>query len=101
MRATMRVRSPNSCRRRDSQSTFASTPPARRCSRASRRTASASRAEIFYFAGHGLQLAWRNYMLPVNAAVQAAEDIPAQGVDLGAVLDGIKRAANAMNLVIV
>ena len=56
---------------------------------------------LFYFAGHGLQLAWRNYMLPVNAAVQAVEDIPAQGVDLGAVLDRIKRAANAMNLVIV
>lgn len=66
-----------------------------------RRLAGGKGVGLFFFAGHGMQLAWRNYMMPVNAAVQAVEEIPAQGVDLGAVLDGIKRAANAMNLVIV
>lgn len=66
-----------------------------------RRLAAAKGVGLFYFAGHGLQLAWHNYLLPVDAAVKTAEEIPAQGVDLGAVLDGARRAANAMNLVIV
>ncbi|MEO7743828.1 MAG: caspase family protein [Usitatibacter sp.] len=66
-----------------------------------RRLAGGKGVGVFYFAGHGMQLAWRNYMMPVSAAVRSVEEIPAQGVDLGEVLDGIKRAANAMNLIIV
>jgi uncharacterized caspase-like protein len=55
---------------------------------------------LFYFAGHGMQLAWRNYLLPVDADVRKVEDISAYGIDVGAVMEGIKRARNPMNVVI-
>jgi hypothetical protein len=55
---------------------------------------------LFYFAGHGVQLAWRNFLLPVDAAIAKLEDIPAQCVDVSGLVDGIKQAANPMNVII-
>ena len=55
---------------------------------------------LFYFAGHGLQLAWRNYLVPVDAAVERPEDIKARCVDVNAVIEGIAKAANPMNMII-
>ncbi len=55
---------------------------------------------LFYFAGHGLQLAWRNYMVPVDANVRAAADIQAQCVELGDLLAGIAKARNPLNIII-
>jgi hypothetical protein len=55
---------------------------------------------VFYFAGHGLQLAWRNYLVPVDASIQRLDDIPAMCVDVNAVIEGIGRAANPMNVII-
>lgn len=55
---------------------------------------------LFYFAGHGVQLAWRNFLLPVDAAIAKLEDIPAQCVDVSDLIGGIKKAANPMNVII-
>jgi len=55
---------------------------------------------LFYFAGHGVQLAWRNYLLPTDAAIERIEDIQARCVDVNAVIDGIAKAANPMNVII-
>ncbi len=55
---------------------------------------------VFYFAGHGLQLAWRNFMVPVDANVRTAADIHAQCVELGDLLSGITRARNPFNVII-
>jgi len=55
---------------------------------------------LFYFAGHGLQLSWRNYLVPVDAAVERPEDIKARCVDVNAVIEGIGKAANPMNMII-
>jgi uncharacterized caspase-like protein len=55
---------------------------------------------VFYFAGHGVQLAWRNYLLPLDAEIRRVEDIEAKCVDVNAVIEGIARAANPMNVVI-
>jgi Caspase domain len=38
---------------------------------------------VFYYAGHGVQLAWRNYMVPVDAAIDTIADIQTQGVEVG------------------
>src|SRR5688572_22772604 len=54
----------------------------------------------FYFAGHGVQLAWRNYLLPIDAEIRSIEDIAAKCVDVNAVIEGIAKAANPMNVVI-
>jgi uncharacterized caspase-like protein len=55
---------------------------------------------VFYFAGHGVQLAWRNYLLPTDAQIARVEDIEARCVDVNAVIEGIAKAANPMNVVI-
>ncbi len=55
---------------------------------------------LLYYAGHGLQLDWRNYMLPVDVNLSAASDVPVQGVDVQAVLDAFKTAGNRMNILV-
>ncbi len=55
---------------------------------------------LFYFAGHGVQLSWRNYLVPVDAAVRRPEDIQKSCVDLSLLIEGINKASNPMNVVI-
>ena len=55
---------------------------------------------LFYFAGHGVQVGWRNYLLPIDARIARAEDIPARTLDLETLLSGLRKAGNAMNIVI-
>ncbi len=55
---------------------------------------------VFYYAGHGVQLNWRNFMLPVDVRIRNQADIAGQGVDLGLLLEVLGRARNALNLVI-
>lgn len=55
---------------------------------------------LFYFAGHGLQVSWRNFLVPVDASLAGADDIPRQTVDLVALLGNIGKAGNPMNIVI-
>ena len=55
---------------------------------------------LFFFAGHGVQLAWKNYLLPVDARVSGAGDLQEQGVELNALMAGLARAANPMNIVL-
>jgi hypothetical protein len=55
---------------------------------------------MLYYAGHGLQFDWRNFMVPIDARLKQAADIPAQTVDIGSVLDAFKLAGNRMNIVV-
>ncbi|HKA42864.1 MAG TPA: caspase family protein [Burkholderiales bacterium] len=55
---------------------------------------------LFYFAGHGAQLAWRNYLLPVDAEIASVEDLRKLGVDVNSLIEGIRKAGNPMNLII-
>jgi uncharacterized caspase-like protein len=55
---------------------------------------------LFYFAGHGVQLSWRNYLVPVDAAVRGPEDIQKTCIDLTSLIEGINKASNPMNVVI-
>ena len=55
---------------------------------------------LFYFAGHGAQLAWRNYLLPVDAVIDGIEDIPKQCIDLEILIRGVRDASNPMNIII-
>lgn len=41
---------------------------------------------VFYYAGHGAQLDWSNYLLPVDAVVNRQEDMKTRCVDLGLLL---------------
>ncbi len=55
---------------------------------------------MLYYAGHGLQVDWKNYMVPVDARLQKAKDVPGQTVDVSDVLDTFKAAGNRMNIVV-
>ncbi len=55
---------------------------------------------MLYYAGHGLQLDWRNYMVPVNANIASAIDVPEQTVDVNSVIDAFKAAGNRMNILV-
>jgi hypothetical protein len=54
---------------------------------------------LFYYAGHGAQLAWRNYLVPVDAAIEKIEDMRAKTIELNSLLEGMTRAKNAMNII--
>ena len=38
---------------------------------------------VFYYAGHGFQQDWRNYLVPVDARVRTGADVPRQTVEVG------------------
>ena len=55
---------------------------------------------MLYYAGHGLQLDWRNYMVPVDANLKTAADVASQTIELSSVVDVFKAAGNRMNIVV-
>ena len=55
---------------------------------------------MLYYAGHGLQLDWRNYMVPVDADLLKADDVPKQTVDLNTVIDAFKTSGSRMNILV-
>lgn len=55
---------------------------------------------MLYYAGHGLQLDWRNYMIPVDAKLSQASDVATQTVDIENVIDTMKRSATRMNIIV-
>jgi uncharacterized caspase-like protein len=55
---------------------------------------------LFYFAGHGVQLDWRNYLLPIDAVIDKLEDVAKQSVDIARLMEGLTKAANPMNVII-
>jgi len=55
---------------------------------------------LFYFAGHGIQLRGRNYLIPVDANIQSETDVEDQGVDTNLMLGLMDEAGNGLNVVI-
>ncbi len=48
---------------------------------------------VVYYAGHGVQAAGRNYLIPVDARLQEERTLRLESVDLDLVMDQIERAA--------
>ncbi len=55
---------------------------------------------LFYYAGHGVQVNGRNYLLPVGAAIEHEKQVEYEAVDMGAVLSEMDYAHARMNIVI-
>ncbi len=55
---------------------------------------------LFYFAGHGLQVGWHNYLIPTDAKFASVDDVPKKALDLITLIDGLRAAKNPMNIVI-
>jgi hypothetical protein len=54
---------------------------------------------MFYYAGHGAQLAWRNYLIPVDALIEKLDDMRAKTIELNSLLEGMSKAKNPMNII--
>ena len=59
-----------------------------------------TRLVVFYYAGHGAQLDWRNYLLPVDAVVHKQEDMKQRCVDLSLLLGQFSAAKDKTFVVI-
>jgi len=55
---------------------------------------------IFYFAGHGIQVGGRNYLIPIDARIETESDVKYEAVDAGRVLGKMEDAGNRLNIVI-
>ena len=55
---------------------------------------------LFYFAGHGLQVKGRNYLVPVDADMAREDEVAFSAMDLAAVMEKLDSARNPVNLVI-
>ncbi len=55
---------------------------------------------MLYYAGHGLQIDARNYMVPIDAKISKASDVAPQTVDVGSVVEAFKTAGNRMNILV-
>ena len=54
---------------------------------------------LFYYAGHGIQVNGRNYLVPVNAKIDTEADVEYESVDSGRVLAKMESANNRLNIV--
>ena len=55
---------------------------------------------LFYFAGHGVQVEGRNYLIPVDAKIESESDVKYEAVDVGRILGKMEDAENRLNIVI-
>jgi tol-pal system protein YbgF len=55
---------------------------------------------LFYFAGHGIQVYGRNYIIPIGANIQSEADVKYESVDAERVLSQMYEAENGLNIII-
>jgi TPR repeat protein len=55
---------------------------------------------VFYYAGHGVQVSGRNYMMPVDAVIEGEAEVSVEAVDVDYVLSRMETARNRLNIVI-
>jgi hypothetical protein len=55
---------------------------------------------LFYYAGHGVQVRGRNYLIPVDAEISSENSVRNESIDVDQILDVISSGKNALNLVI-
>lgn len=55
---------------------------------------------LFYYAGHGMQIKGRNYLIPVGANIEREDEVAYHAVDAQAVLDKMEAAGNLANIMI-
>jgi hypothetical protein len=55
---------------------------------------------LFYFAGHGVQVKGRNFLIPIDASIEREDEVAYNGIDANQVLDKMEAASNRLNIVI-
>ncbi len=55
---------------------------------------------LFFYAGHGIQVAGRNYLVPVDAKIRTERDVDIEAIDVVRVLARMDEARNRLNIVV-
>jgi hypothetical protein len=55
---------------------------------------------LFYYAGHGVQVNGRNYLIPVSATIDSDADVDIEAVSADAVLEQMRESRNRLNFLI-
>jgi uncharacterized caspase-like protein len=57
-------------------------------------------AGVFYYAGYGVQVRGKNYLVPVNAEINKEYEVDDEALDASNVLEAMEFAGNELNFVI-
>ncbi|HEY2929002.1 caspase family protein [Piscinibacter sp.] len=63
-------------------------------------TARTARVRVVFYAGHGVQVKGRNYLLPVDTEIRGEDEVPAKSADLNELLDRLGAMQQGINVVI-
>lgn len=55
---------------------------------------------LFYYAGHGMQVNGRNYLIPIDSNISAEDEVEFEAIDTGQVLSKMESAGNKTNIII-
>ncbi len=58
-----------------------------------------SAVRMLFYAGHGVQVKGRNYLLPIDVDPQSPEDVARQGADVGELVDRLSQIEHGANIV--
>jgi uncharacterized caspase-like protein len=64
------------------------------------RNAASARVALLYYAGHGLQVDGRNYLIPVDAKLESASDLGFETIELDNILENLNGPARANIIVL-
>ena len=56
---------------------------------------------LVYYAGHGIEVKGKNYLIPVNADIQRPDEIVDQSLDMALILEKMTTAGKGVNILIV
>ena len=59
-----------------------------------------AQVRMLYYAGHGMQVKGRNYLIPVDASLATEEEVPRKSADVNDLLDRLAELRSGMNLVV-
>ena len=56
---------------------------------------------LFYFAGHSVQVRNKNYLIPIEAAIESDHHVLYEAIELNAILNKMRKAGNRLNIVMI
>ena len=63
-------------------------------------SARTARVRVVFYAGHGVQVKGRNYLLPVDTEIRGEDEVPAKSADLNELLERLGGMQQGINIVI-
>ena len=64
------------------------------------RIATGAEVALFFYAGHGVQVGGRNWLLPVSSSIEAETDLPSQAIRANDIIDVMEASGASLKLVI-